>query len=297
MRPLPITLTAVALIAMPLLPSAAHAATAPDTTKAFCTQLQTSQAAIGAIPATAKNRFSLIAAEWTKMARFAPAAIKNDVNAIATAYKTANGQVAAAQKSTLGTITKAAQNVTSFTAKSCVAAGEGDGPGGGRFAELADCVAKKGGKLPDRAPGGGGNNNAGGGGRQNGGGRNGGGRGFGNLDAATQAAFDACRTELGLGGGFGGGGGFRNNPQMTACLKKKGVTLPAAPTGQQGQGGANGPQFDAKTQAAFDACRKELGLPAQGRGNGPRVGVPGTPTTNKATTNKATTNKAATNKA
>lgn len=293
MRPLPLTIAAVALIAMPLLPSAAHAATATDTTKAFCTQLQTSQAAIGAIPSTAKNRFSLISAEWTKMARFAPAALKNDVDAIATAYKTANGQAAAAQKATLGAITKAAQNVTAFTAKSCVAAGEGVGPGGGRFAELANCVAKKGGKLPDRAPGGGGGNNGGGGGgRQNGGGRNGGGRGFGNLDAATQAAFDACRTELGLGGGFGGGGGggggggFRNNPQMTACLKKKGVTLPAAPTGQQGQG-ANRPQFDAKTQAAFDACRKELGLPAPGRGNVPRVGATGTPTTSRALTSRA----------
>ena len=283
MRPLPITLAAVALIAMPLVPSAAHAATTTDTTKAFCTQLQTSQAAIGAIPATAKNRFSLISAEWTKMARFAPAAIKNDVDAIATAYKTANGQAAAAQKVTLGKITKAAQNVTAFTTKSCVAPGEGDGPGSGRFAELADCIAKKGGKLPDRAAGGGGGNGGGGTGLQNGGGRNGGGRGFANLDAATQAAFDACRTELGIGGGFGGGGGggFRNNPQMTACLKKKGVTLPSAPTGKQSQG-ANRPQLDAKTQAAFDACRKELGLPAQGPGNGPRVGAPGTPATNKA---------------
>ena len=74
---------------------------------------------------------------------------------------------------------------------------------------------------------------------------------------------------------------YRNNPQLTACLKKKGVTLPTTPAGQQGQG-ANRPQFDAKTQAAIDACRKELGLPAQGRGNGPRSGAPGTPTTNKA---------------
>ncbi len=283
MRTLPVTLAVLASLAAPFLPSAAHAAATTDTTKAFCTQLQTSQAAIGAIPATAKNRYSLISAEWTKMARFAPAAIKNDVNAIATAYKTANGQGAAAQKSTLGRITKAAQNVTAFTAKSCTTGGDGDGPGGGRFAELADCVAKKGGKLPERPAGGGGGQNGGGnGGGQNGGGRNGGGRGFGNLDAATQAAFDACRTELGLGGGFGGGGGGgnRNNPQLTACLKKKGVTLPAAPTGTPGQG-ADRPQFDAKSQAALDACRKELGLPAPGRGNGPRVEPPGTPTTGK----------------
>ncbi len=283
MRTLPVTFAAVALIAAPLFPSAAHAAATADTTKAFCTQLQTSQAAIGAIPATAKNRFSLISAEWTKMARFAPSAIKNDVNAIASAYKKANGQSAASQKATLSKITKAAQNVTAFTTKSCAAGADGDGPGGGRFAELADCVAKKGGKLPDRAAGGGGGNGGGGGGRPNGGGRNGGGPGFGDLDAATQAALDACRTELGLGAGFGGGGGggVRNNPQLTACLKKKGVTLPTTPAGQQGQG-ANRPQFDAKTQAAIDACRKELGLPAQGRGNGPRTGAPGTPTTNKA---------------
>lgn len=281
MRTLPLSIAAVALLAAPLLPIAAQAATTPDTTRAFCTQLQTSQTAIGAIPATAKNRFTLISSEWTKMARFAPTAIKNDVNAIAAAYKTANGQTAAVQKTTLSKITKSAQNVTAFTTKSCAAGGEGsgggDGPGGGRFAALGDCVAKKGGKLPERVAGGGG---TGGG---NGGGANGGGRGaggFGTVDAATQKALDACRTELGLGAGGGGGGrgGVRNNPELTACLKKKGITLPTAPAPQsgqaeQGQAGqqrqaANRQQFDAKTQAAIDACRKELGLPAGGQRNG-----------------------------
>lgn len=279
MRIIPVTLAAVATLAMPLVLPVAHAATATDSTKAFCTQLQTSQAAIGAIPTTAKNRFSLISAEWTKMARFAPAAIKNDVNAIASAYKKANGQSATSQKTTLGKITKAAQNVTAFTTKSCSAGPDDDGPGGGRFAELADCVAGKGGTLPDRAAGGGGNG-GGGGGQRNGGGRNGGG-GFGDLDAATQAALDACRTELGIGNGSGGGRGLRDNPQVTACLKKKGVTLPTAPAGQQGQG-ANRPELPAKTQAALDACRKQLGLPAPGQGNGPRDRAPAAPTTNKA---------------
>ena len=295
MRTLPKTLAAVTLIATPLIPSAAHAAAATDTTRAFCTQLQTSQSAIGAIPTTAKNRFSLISAEWTKMARFAPTAVKNDVNAIAAAYKTANGQPAATQKTTLSKITKAAQNVTAFTAKSCAAGGQGDGPGGGRFAELADCVAKQGGKLPAPSAGGGagggggqGNGGQGNGGQGNGGqrdvGGNGGGRGLGNLDPATQAAFDACRTELGLGsgiGGFGGGGGVRNNPEVIACLKKKGVTLPAAPAASAGQPGQR-LQLNAKTQAALDACRKELGLPAAGRANGPRSGAPSSPTTTKA---------------
>ncbi len=244
----------VATVAATLIPSMANAATTPDTTRAFCTQLQTSQTAISGIPATAKNRFSLISAEWTKMARFAPATIKTDVNSIAAAYKKANGETAALQKATLAGIAKAAQNVTGFTTKSCAAPGENDGSGGGRFAELASCVTKKGGTLPDRQ----------GGGR----GAGGGGGGFGELDAATQKAVDACRTELGLGAGPGGGGrgGFRNNPELTACLKKKGVTLPSSPAGEPGQPGAPR-QIDAKTQTALEACRKELGLPAPGLRN------------------------------
>ncbi len=275
-----------ALASTGIAPSIAGAATA-DTTKAFCTQLQTSQAAIGAIPATTKDRFGKISSEWEKIGRFAPAALKGDVMAIAVAYKTANGQPVADQGTTLATIVKQAQNVVAFSSTNCAAAG-GEGPGdggrggpggdgGARFTQLRECVTKKGGTLP---AGGQGTPPAGQGAQ--GGGGQGADRGtpFGDLDAKSQAAFDACRTELGFGNrgpGGGGGAGTRNNPQLLACLKKKSVTLPeigqpgqpvASPTPSVTKAGAKpaaqatdrrGP-FDTKTQAAIDACRTELGL-------------------------------------
>jgi hypothetical protein len=101
----------------------------------------------------------------------------------------------------------------------------------------------------------------------NGAGRRGGGFGIDPADPAAAKAMKACES-LRPAGGFGGGGpggrGGFGNPAMQACLTKKGVkiTPPAPAGGTSGAGGAangNRPAFDAKTQAAFEACQKEIG--------------------------------------
>jgi hypothetical protein len=126
------------------------------------------------------------------------------------------------------------------------------------------------------------------GGPGNGGGRRGGGFGLDPSDPAVAKAMKACESLL-PAGGFGGGRGGFGNPAMQACLTKKGITLtppggraggnaggvgvgakPAAgnaagkPTsgaaGDASGGAAGGrPPLDAKTQAALDACQKEVG--------------------------------------
>jgi hypothetical protein len=292
-----VLLTAIAAVAAGTSTPATAAAASADTTRAFCTQMQTSQAAIGAIPATSANRLATIAGEWSKIARFAPAALKADVDAIAAAYKSASAKPAAEQKAALSGIVSPAQKVTAFVSKSCATTGEGGPDGGGdrsaQFAQLRVCVTKKGGTLPDVAPGGGRDQQpaAGQTGQKGNAPANAtgqaprGGGPFGTLDAKSQAAFDACRTELGMGNGFGGGGGARTNPQVQACLKKKGITLPAVTPGQPPAA------IDTKSRAALDACRTELGL-----GNGPgQPGAPGAPAsgkqTPKATTAPTTTTK------
>jgi hypothetical protein len=124
-----------------------------------------------------------------------------------------------------------------------------------------------------------------------------GGFGLDPTDPAVAKAMKACES-LRPAGGFGGGRGGFGNPAMQACLAKKGVTLappgdraagnapgnaaggkanggnaaaakpaagnaaakPAASAGGAGGASAGGrPTFDAKTQAAFDACQKEVG--------------------------------------
>lgn len=112
-------------------------------------------------------------------------------------------------------------------------------------------------------------------------------------DPVVAKGLKACES-LRPTGGFGGGRGGFGSPAMQACLAKKGVTV-APPGGRAGgnaaggnaagangaatkpaagnaatksaaaAGGASGgpaagrPVFDAKTQAAFDACQKEVG--------------------------------------
>jgi hypothetical protein len=103
------------------------------------------------------------------------------------------------------------------------------------------------------------------------GGQRRGGFGLDPSDPAVAKAMKACES-LRPAGGFGGGRGGFANPALQACLTKKGVTL-APPTGAGGSGGAGAagganapggaggarPTLDAKTQAAFAACQKELG--------------------------------------
>jgi hypothetical protein len=127
----------------------------------------------------------------------------------------------------------------------------------------------------------------------NGAGRRGGGFGLDPNDPAVAKAMKACES-LRPTGGFGGGGrGGFGNPAIQACLTKKGITLtpPAGRAGGNGAGGngaggnaavakpaagnaaakpaggaagaatggAGRPTLDAKTQAALDACQKEVG--------------------------------------
>jgi hypothetical protein len=92
-------------------------------------------------------------------------------------------------------------------------------------------------------------------------------------DPVVAKALKACES-LRPAGGLGGGRGGFGDPAMQACLAKKGVTLappgdrvggnaaakPAAGASGAGRASAGGrPTFDAKTQAAFEACQKEVG--------------------------------------
>ena len=273
---------------------------ASPVSKLFCAQMRNSQSVMAKSTAKGAELYKNTAAEWAKIARFAPPAIKADVTAIQAAYG-----VVAADPTKAGTALKglgaAATNVTNFVNQSCPAntGDDGDGGPGGpggpggrgafdpnnpQFKAFADCVPKNGGSLT-----------GGFGGRGGGGG--------GPADEKQLAANQGCRDKL-PAGGFGGGGGRGGfqSPELQACLKSKGVTLPSTPAnaggpngggnapipsqgGQSGQSGGQGRgpggQFgDPKFRAALDACRTKLGLPARGGPGGPgRRPANGTPST------------------
>jgi hypothetical protein len=225
---------------------------------------------MAAVPATDKDRYAKVAVEWGKIEKASPAEIKPSVTAVKVAFVKASKETPDAAAKTLAGTSGPAGKVTAFAQKNCNdAAVNGRGPGGGpggpgddgdraaRFAELQACLEKKGVKMPEF-----------------------GGRGDGagsappvTLDAATQKALEECGFRGGPGGGAGGpGGGGRgglNNPELLACLKKAGVTIPTAPAGQR-------PQLDDKARAAVETCRAELGLPGRGQGGGPGAGGPST---------------------
>lgn len=301
----PMLAGAATLLALAVLAPTAGAATA--TTKAatktatatkpgagiFCAQLRNSQAAIATVPTTAKDRLARIAAEWTKIDRFAPASIKKDTAAILTAYRKAATQSASDAKATLAAIAASGQRVTTFATTGCpsTASGTRGGPGGPggpggmsdaerakRLAELQACMKKQGVAVPDlkalgRGP------------------RGAGAAPAATLPAKTQSALAACG--FGPGGGDGRrGGGLRalaDNPQLQACVKSKGVTLPSLPAA--GQAGGQRAQLDDKTRAALQACRDQLGLGGPGGpgGQAPATTVSPTPSTTAAATTAAPT--------
>jgi hypothetical protein len=148
---------------------------------------------------------------------------------------------------------------------------QGASPGatsGGSRAAFNDCLRKNGITLPSGGPGG-----------QPGGRPSGGAGGFQqSMSPERQKAFEACRSLMPNGGGFG-----QNNSAMQAfraCLKTHGVTLPAGrgqrPTGTPapgatpasngGQGPGGGPgnglrglkTSDPKVAAAVKTCRPLL---------------------------------------
>ena len=223
-------------------------------TASFCAQLRTSQTTLAASKVTGAAQYKLVAGEWAKIASAAPVKIKTDVVTIETAYAKVAGAPATATAvlKTLGASSKA---VTDFSAQNCQSDGSGQrrrfDPTDPANKAFVDCVAKQGVTL--------------GSGR---GGGQGGGQGG---DPKRQAAIQACQSKLPAGtvfrGGGGGFGGVLNNPQMQACLKSKGVTVPTRPAGgasasapnNSAQGGT-----DPKFRTALDACRTQLGLGARG---------------------------------
>ncbi len=257
---------------------------------AFCRQVTASQAVIAKATGTPKAKLTAIGAEWTKIAATAPADIKTDVLAVRTAY-TAAAKAGVDTAAKTPAVASSGQKISSYFAQNCGGGGlggsggrdGGPGEGGGNSPERAayrDCLTKNGVTLPaagQRGGNGGGNGadnagaptaarpaGAGAGAVGNGGGRRGGGAGFGldSADPEVAKALKACESLLPAGGfgGFGGGGGGRGglrNPAIQACLTKKGVKIPTPAAGAPG--GGNRAPLDAKTQAAVDACQKELG--------------------------------------
>ena len=245
-------------------------------TASFCAQLRASQAMLAASKVTGAAQYKLVAGEWAKISSAAPVKIKTDVAAIESAYAKAAGAPATATAvlKTLGASSKA---VTEFSAQNCQSDGSGQrrrfDPTDPANKAFVDCVAKQGVTL----------------GSGRGGGQGGGGQGG---DPKRQAAIQACQSKLPAGtvfrggGGGGGFGGVLNNPQMQACLKSKGVTVPtrpagpangqapnnSAPNGSAPNGSApnNSTQAgtDPKFRTALDACRTQLGLGARGTGQG-----------------------------
>jgi hypothetical protein len=234
-------------------------AKAPSTAPSvFCAQLRTSQTAMSQVGATTKDRYAKVAAEWSKIERFAPAGIKADVTAIRTAYEKASKQTGTAVTTTLTAAAAPGQRVTAFATKNCPAGnragGTGPGGGGAQFQAFQDCLAKEGVTNIGRrvGPGQGGGN-----GRAS--------QSPPTTDAKTAAALQKCQSlrpegaRIGGPGGIGGrAGGPGGSPELQACLQSKGVTLPAF--GGAGQnGGQTRVTIDQKTRDAIEACRQQIG--------------------------------------
>ena len=218
-------LAALGTVAAPV----AGAATA--TTKAagspiFCAQLTNSQKAIAAVSKTAKDRNARIAAEWVKIDRFAPAALKADTTAVAAAYTKAAKQTGAAATATLATIAAAGKRITDYATKSCAApaanTGGAGGPGQGRGGDgdgdhdrgdrpdfdnpaFQACLKSKGVTMPSRPQPGQGRPGPGQGrpgqgqppmGERDGDREDHDGRGPGGFDDSMRAAFEACRSQV-----------------------------------------------------------------------------------------------------
>lgn len=110
----------------------------------FCLQLGSSQRAMST--ATAANRLATTAAEWAKLERAAPQAIKTDVNAIRIAYDTAvRAKSDAATKA--ASVVAAGKKVTAYVSSNCRAP-QGV-PANANLAKIKACVEAKGSKLPD----------------------------------------------------------------------------------------------------------------------------------------------------
>jgi hypothetical protein len=286
-RTFAIAISALTFVAPTVLASQASAAAKPakaptaagaaDLSSAFCTQLAASQKAIGATTGSMKQKNAKIAAEWVKIEGTAPASIKSDVATVRAAFTKAATQDDVAAKATLGAIGVSSKAIGTFVATTCTRAGgkDGDddrGPGGqdgfdpAKMAELRACMEKNGASMPDPA---------------NGGARP-------NFDdpkfqaAAQKCGFGGPGGRNGEGGpGQGGRGGRGMSEAVRACVAAKGITLPtrpgraagsdssngagskpaaAKPANGAGSAGAGGGRngrtpFDAKTQAAIDACR------------------------------------------
>ncbi len=279
------------LLAPTLLAAGASAATTPTTTKApsgavqnFCSQVRASQTSIASTTGTAAEKNKRIGIEWGKIEKVSPASVKSQVTIIKVAYTKASTESDVAATATLAGIASAGQKVTAFVSSSCTAGGTtgggsrdgGGGPGRldpARLAEIRACFEKEGVTFPEfGAPGGGRPANATPGT---------GSRPAGGAASVQDPKFVAAAQKCGFGGGGTGGpggpGGFGGRGLTDAvrkCVAAKGITLPAA--GQGAPGGANGAtpttkkgaapvsaparragrvQFDAKTQAAIEACR------------------------------------------
>lgn len=210
----------------------------------FCSQVTTSQSAIGATKSTSAAKNGVIAVEWGKIETKAPAPLKADVTKVRAAFAKASKETDAAAKVTLGAIGTPSKNIADFVAKNCRSTpgrgpgGGGDGPRQGRdpaqTAALRDCMKKAGFEIPEPGNGGAQPNFE---------------------DPKFQAAAQKC----GFGGRGGGTGQRGLSDAVRACVEKKGVTLPTRPAqgqaGNQQRGGAARAPFDAKTQAAIEACR------------------------------------------
>ena len=234
-------------------------------TASFCAQLRTSQTTLAASKVTGAAQYKLVAGEWAKIASAAPVKIKTDVVSIESAYAKAAGAPATATAvlKTLGASSKA---VTDFSAQNCQSDGSGQrrrfNPTDPANKAFVDCVAKQGVTL----------------GSGRGGGQGG--------DPKRQAAIQSCQSKLPAGtvfrGGGGGFGGVLNNPQMQACLKSKGVTVPTRPAGAASAQGPNNSApnnsaqggTDPKFRTALDACRTQLGLGARDTGQGGNAAAP-----------------------
>lgn len=255
----------------------AFAATAATTTSSavsgpvqnFCSQVRNSQTSIVAATGTSAEKSKRIGAEWGKIEKVAPAAVKAAVTSVKNAYLTASTQTDAAAKTTLAGISVSGQKISGFVASNCTTGGgNANGPGDGgprqfdpaRLAEIQACFKKEGVTFPTPGQAG----QAGQVGQPQGPG------------AFNDPKFIAAAQKCGFGGGGvgGPGGGFRQlTDAIRKCIADKGITLPTPGAGRNGGGGgaggtppttvkgatapANGGRFqlDDKTRAAIQACR------------------------------------------